>query len=794
MGDNEGRNWGSAADMLMALSQGGFSISETHKQVLRQSGREVPDEKATPGKSEEEQQFGPGDSRGHLWLYTVPVSRKTGKPSEGICYYDKIPSEWKEKWKDRPIGFDDWFLKDAASCKEFRKFILSGIPRFDKLIAYEPFYLYCEQARRWNEQTMAHDFGDHPDAGSRLYFVKEEGRRMRFSKLYGANRYGYVKEDNLPGGRRKYAASTPQALLAFLMDMKVHEVLLKGRQAAITSSQMLFANFEMILKPSYSGVFVVHKKDGSGKKIFRDKHQRGIQYFPKWLTQELDVSKGFATERTILDFNPGKGKMDKLKDASWFTLLSSEDSVVLNGQTPTQSFFDEAPMISGLQKLIGEIDPTLYQLNPETGELELVRNIYVWGTGSSNNATDGAFESLFSSTLDAFTSGKDTGAWVPLFFDWTCRPGITRDFYVKQKQTYMRGMNDETKGLTEKERLSLFNAHYPSEPADAFLSAHKTLYPSELIKKQKRRIMDECHGRGLEPRPVRFHPVFDETTPLPKGAYWPFKCKGATVEFLDPDDETAPAMMLFDRKPNFANRYFQGTDPIQNDGGFSRFSSVIRDRAAHRSVLDGQSITTPCPAVCVLNHRSAFPEEVFAQCVLMGMYYANHGQHACMELVEINAGKAYVDFKSGPDFDLSSSLVLRAALPQVYRGGNHVYGIDLKGGRNSRKEYLYYDITKLLREEGHNLWYYSIWSQVQNIAVSSKPDGSVQWGTVSKNTVNDDMVYGLAYAEVCDRSMFDREVKEINVDAPEMMEVVHRKRNPVTQEIYYTKERVAAIY
>lgn len=779
--------------MLLLLADGGFKVTQAHKQVIRAAGYEKVLAKLEQKEVEDDPEEAKlNDDRGHLWLYKVPKTTK-GVSFRGTCYYDKIPKEWKKKWEGKEITKEDWCPERPTDIsKAFRQFIMSSNPRFDRIMAYEPFFLYLEQSRRWEEENL--DYYDHEGADAKMDFVNQEGRRIRHNKLYGANRYASVKEDNKGGGRRDFKASTPQALLCYLVDCGYHFALVKGRQAAITTVMMIIADLEMLFRPSYSGIFVVHKKDGTGKKLFRDKHQSTLQHFPKWIVGELDVSKGFATERTILDFASSDTKIEKLKDASEFVLLSGEDSMVANGQTPTQSFFDESQNIGNLQTLINEIDPALYQMSEDTGRLELVRQIFCWGTGSSNAVGRGSFESHFNGIADAFNSGSDTDAWVPIFMDWTCRPGIGSEDYLKQKQKYMRGSTEETKGLTPKERLAIFSAHYPEDSTDAFMSTHKTLFPPDLIKEQKQRIEELCHQKGLRPRPCRFHPIFNESVKIPAGGYFPYKVVGARVEFLSEDDETAPVHMLFDRHLNCANRYFQGTDPIQNDSGFSRFASAIRDRAARRDTINGQTVTTPCPVVCLLDYRSPFPEELFVQSILMGMYYANYGQKACPEVVEINAGKPYVDFKCGPEFDLMESVVLRAALPQMYRGGGHVFGLDLKGGKNSRKEYLYHDGTNLLRHEGKNLWYFNIWTQVQNIAVESQPDGSVKWGTISKGTMNDDSVYAMFYAEVCDRAFQDRPFAQINVDEPEYVTTTVRRRDPVTQELYYTTTKEVATY
>jgi hypothetical protein len=145
--------------------------------------------------------------------------------------------------------------------------------------------------------------------------------------------------------------------------------------------------------------------------------------------------------------------------------------------------------------------------------------------------------------------------------------------------------------------------------------------------------------------------------------------------------------------------------------------------------------------------------ELFIQNILMGMYYANHGQKACKELVEINAGHRYVDFKTGPICNLRESLLTRHQLLPKYKTGNasNIYGIDLKGGKGSRKELLYGDIVDLLLANWHNIWYYDIWSQIRHISVIPDAEGGVKWGTENKNVYNDDMVYAMGYAELCAR-------------------------------------------
>ena len=758
--------------MLLQLVSGGVPVSAAHEQLVRSTGlgQELARVK-TESKGEDEPVEKDVSGAHHLWLFEVPVAKSgenKGKAAEGSCYYDKIPKAWKDKWKDREIERKDWrFKKPDRYDKGFQDFIDSHIPQFNNLAAYEPFYLYIEQARRWlrDKRTIA----DIPE-GERSDWKRQELQRIADNKLYGLDKYCTIKEDGFAGGRRQFRSSAPHALVAFIVDMGNHFDLVKGRQAALTSMMMAIADLDMITIPSFTGVFMVHKKDGTGKTLFRDKHQSTLQHFPTWITREMDVSKGFSSESTIIDFDPGDTKATKGMDISEFRLLSAEDTMAVNGRTPTKSLLDEAQNIPTYQKVKAEIDPTLYQYNPDTQEMELVRAIYAWGTGSSNNTGQGAFENDFKGILEAWQGGEDTAGWVPLFFDWTCRPGMTRAFYEMQKAKYLRGQTEETKGLTPAERLSLFYAHYPSKPDDAFMSTHKTLVPMEMIVKQQQRIQELCIKKGFTPEVGRFEPIYNESIVLsgeiPCPGLKPHPITGARWVPSSPDDYEAPCKMMFPPIRNMANNCFQGTDPIANDGGFSRFSSAIW-MASGKTEGDGDNIVHIPTVACMLNARTVFPHELFLQCALMGMYYANYGQRACKELVEINVGHRYTDFKCGPWLNLRDSLLTRHQLPQSYKKGQatNVYGIDLKGGKGSRKEDLYGDVTSLLRNYGHNIWYYDFWSQVRHIAVESKEDGSVQWRTQNKNVYNDDMVYAVAYAELCCRSM-NKVPEHVSIDAP----------------------------
>lgn len=127
----------------------------------------------------------------------------------------------------------------------------SHIPRFDCLIPNLEFYLYLEQARRWLDEGTT--VSDYRTAQEQWDFVAREFERMSTNSLYAMDKYGWIKDDQLPNGRRKYYASTPQALIIFNMDRGHSLELGKGRQAAITSTVMLYEVFKMLTHTSYKG-------------------------------------------------------------------------------------------------------------------------------------------------------------------------------------------------------------------------------------------------------------------------------------------------------------------------------------------------------------------------------------------------------------------------------------------------------------------------------------------------------------------------------------------------------------
>ena len=81
---------------------------------------------------------------------------------------------------------------------------------------YRPFEIYKAQAYKWlNENTSPLDFANEE---SYTDVVNEECRRCDENTLYFADKYGYLKDADLPQGYRGYIAKEHHALIFFLLD------------------------------------------------------------------------------------------------------------------------------------------------------------------------------------------------------------------------------------------------------------------------------------------------------------------------------------------------------------------------------------------------------------------------------------------------------------------------------------------------------------------------------------------------------------------------------------------------
>lgn len=680
---------------------------------------------------------GPPDNRHHLTIDE---------------YLERIPVAWKERWKDKQIRQSDWKPVDVCdpdieTNERFLEFYLSHIPRFDRLIPYEEFFLYIEQARRWHEETKDVDVATMDEVEARE-FAQREGRRIEDNKLYGLNRYIRIQEDGFPEGRQ-YVAGTPQAMLAFFYDRGNDILLLKGRQAAITSTMMAIIVLDMFCKKDFRVVLLTDDKIKTGMGILDAKVQATVQLLPVMFTQELDEEGTlWHKEGVTLSFEAADTKMDRRRNASHLTLMSSNDSQAVNSKTPTVTLYDEVQNIELFRKIRKEVSPT--QIAERNGKHIKIRQQIAWGTGSSNDRGKGVFQEDWFSMYNALKDGKATGGWLALFFDWTCRPRFSAQSYINERRKELAEHHGD-----EESGLAIFYSHYPSDPMDSFMARHNGVVPPQYVKRNR----DMLRNMPDNLRPIigMFKPIYEFFGPEDKTPVRERKLIGA--EFIDIQTlvnrgvpmtqaiKLCVVQMFMRPDNNYIGRYYQGTDPIQSATGRSQFSAAVWDRFGIESsgCCDTPHAHLHPTVACIINGRTQDPEDLFLQAACMSIFYRNHGQVACRELVERNQGQNYIAYKQLPWINHQASLVMDTELKDEYSGKGEVgFWMD-----TASKATLLGDLERLYYTYGHNIKFTDFHSQFAEIEVVENDNKRKTFGTRDYEKFNDDIVIAVTLAKIC---------------------------------------------
>jgi hypothetical protein len=76
---------------------------------------------------------------------------------------------------------------------------------------------------------------------------------------------------------------------------------------------------------------------------------------------------------------------------------------------------------------------------------------------------------------------------------------------LDQYDDYLNGDNEYTRGMTPEQNRAIFAAHYPMTPEDSFMASTKSIVAGSIIKKQRDRILKECHPyEALKPKKGKF--------------------------------------------------------------------------------------------------------------------------------------------------------------------------------------------------------------------------------------------------------------------------------------------------
>lgn len=729
-------------NFLYGLYDKGIPISEEDKALLIKNGYIKPPKAEKP---KAEKTFNPSGLDGS---YTQNEADKHVDVVEGEFpgqkqgsrhisleshSYDQIANTSLFKYQGgRHITKEDWMPADRVyHSDEFVKWINSINSGFQKMTRYVKFAMYCQQAEDWlKDSTSVSDFATREERDA---YRKQEYLRCRENTLYFLDKYIVYNDVDSAGGIKQYVSAPVHKVLCYMIDCGYSIMAGKPRQIAATTTIGAIAVGKLICNRNFFIKMIAQDKD-KVEEIFDDKIKFPFSELPDWLKPSVQNDRDNFLR---LGKKDSKGKQGGIN--SKLRVVAPTVSAI-NGGAPPLVLIDEAGYIGILGKMMKEARPTMFRKDDVTGKLTQSRQIVVWGTGGEMDKGGKAYENEFMNALDKWNKGQHEHGIIPLFFDWTTRPGIDKEFYLKEKNSYT------VEGPEREERMVQFRQTFPSIIDDMFLTSQKLLVSPDWINRQTERIRDTEHK--LRPIKGYFEPIYDEKEPQPEGSDTPFKIIGAKFVPLDDlvDDISMATVEILDHpQRSWENRYVQGTDPIGADNGYSKMGSVVFDRYWR----------TP---VAILNYRDPDHKKTFLQCVLLGVYYGADNT-AIPELVEGNLGTAYTDYKEAKGY--RRSLVYNTQAPVVFQGGGTTYGIDNRGIRNRT---IVSRLQECVTSCGEKIYFQIVFSQLRVFICTYTDKGNETWGVKDKRTQQDDVLFGLVFSYICDecfthRPPIDKEVK-----------------------------------
>ena len=372
----------------------------------------------------------------------------------------------------KTITKEDWYPADRVyHTKDFVNWINSINKGFQTMAKYKPFAMYCQQAQDWlDEGTYMEQFTTSQE---REEYAYTEIERCRENTLYFMDKYLYLKEGDNKGGQRKYLSKPVHKVMCFLVDCGYSLMMGKPRQIAATSTIGGIFLAKMILNRNFFIKFVTQDKE-TGTEIFEDKFKFPFGELPEWFKPEVSNDRDNLFKLSKKTNKKGtKGGVN-----SKFQVVAPSGSAI-NGGSPQLVGVDEAGYINILGRMIKEARPTMFMMNDDTGKIEFRRQIIIWGTGGEMDKGGKAYETEFFDALAHWNDGNFEHGIIPLFFDWTTRPGITKEFYEKEKRVYT------VEGPDKEAKMVQFRQTYPTIIDDMFLTSQKLLVGIDWINNNK---------------------------------------------------------------------------------------------------------------------------------------------------------------------------------------------------------------------------------------------------------------------------------------------------------------------
>ncbi len=623
------------------------------------------------------------------------------------------------------IRKEDWDCREPAEFDEgFVRFILSHKDRFCDLAPYRPLYLYITQARRWMDDEVP-DLSMMDDYTRRAWYRREADRYDQNS-MYGLMRELKYKEADAEEGERAYEPTMAMWLMSFLFDQRRCMAIAKGRQISSTTFFTGAAALKVARRPNLHVKFIACDLQTT-EEIFEDKLKFAFGRFSKWVRPVVINDKDNMLR---VAFKRGAAKGTR-KAVTSRVSVNAPSASAINGGAPDIIEIDEAPFLPGrlFDDIMREGRPVLFK--KVDGRLRLRRQFIAWGTGGRAVTSNSTFEKFHRTLFESWAQGDTSEGIVPIFLDWTCRPGVTIEFYRQEMARVMASVRGKSDADRESAIIQ-FRQTMPSSLDDVYAVDSNTIVPMSFIAA----CSDRCDSLPMDLKGHwgRFEPLYDTSERMHADCVVPFRIRGAQWVPADEGDISAPVFMFMPPEKGWAGRWYQGTDPILAAQGLSMQASVI---------WDAELRTIPC----VVMGRTNDPYDMYMQTKLMGMYYANDGEQACPELVENNIGKAYIKWMEAPEWRQVQSLLTNNRLIDILQGGGEVIGIDTKG---ARKNTLVTGIGKnMLLSHGRNIYIPMLWSQLRFFTGTVGASGRVLWGVDDRKNHQDDLVDAAFIAYAC---------------------------------------------
>ena len=601
---------------------------------------------------------------------------------------------------------------------------------FQNRIDYNKFNLYRQQAYQW---LCEYDYeSNYRSQRDKNEFRQREFNRKKANSLYSANKMLYMQDGSIGDGIVPFIAEAAQEIVLYLLDSNYSGVATKGRQIGFSTIFGFWGANKISHYKNYFLKYIAIDEEKT-EEIFNDKIKYAYSNFDdmyRFYTDDDGKIKDLAINNRDNLLRLGK-KTSKGDISGQNSRIKVEAPTVyaINGGSPQAAFVDEAMAIPILSRMLKEQRPTMFAKDPRTGRMEIKRMLWMFSTGGVEDRSQKIFEAEVMSIIKRWKKKDFGGGMIPLFFDWTARPGITPRIYLNEMEEYYSKEGPEA----ESSRVQ-FHQHYPQSLEDVFLSSNATLLSIKYITER----LNTCWSldESIKPEVGYFEPVFDISSPNPEGSYLPYKITGA--KFVKSDDAvmdpSKKCVTIFLHPENtWRYRYYAGTDPTHSVNATSEMSTSVWDE-----------FYKTLAATVSVDHIDY--KERFLQCALMSLYY-HHDGAPCPELVEKNIGTAYCGFKES--IMLDSNLILTSELPDLYRSSTdkHGYGIDKK--RGEKKKNIINAMYELYSVYGPRIFIAKFWYQHKTFVKKITRSGEESYGPANGELYRDDALDSSTFSYIC---------------------------------------------